>query len=171
MEDILASIRRILHEEDGKPAGEAAHAANEPDVLELDHTMMLPDADPPTPPHVSDIPPAVPLPPVVAPPVSVAIPPPPRMPDVPPTLAVPFPGQAELVAPEAAAAAAMSVGSLMRTLATERRTAVHRAGPTIEDLVREEIRPILKEWLDTHLPPLVERLVRAEIERVVSRTS
>jgi cell pole-organizing protein PopZ len=27
----------------------------------------------------------------------------------------------------------------------------------------------LKEWLDNHLPPLVERLVRAEIERVVNR--
>jgi cell pole-organizing protein PopZ len=35
--------------------------------------------------------------------------------------------------------------------------------------VREEIRPILKDWLDTHLPPLVERLVRSEIERVVNR--
>jgi cell pole-organizing protein PopZ len=35
--------------------------------------------------------------------------------------------------------------------------------------VREEIRPILKDWLDHHLPPLVERLVRAEIERVVNR--
>ena len=41
--------------------------------------------------------------------------------------------------------------------------------PTIEDIVREEIRPLLKHWLDTNLPPLVERLVRAEIERVVGR--
>jgi cell pole-organizing protein PopZ len=31
------------------------------------------------------------------------------------------------------------------------------------------MRPILKAWLDTNLPPLVERLVRIEIERVVSR--
>ena len=45
------------------------------------------------------------------------------------------------------------------------------AAPTIEDLVREEMRPLLKEWLDTHLPPLVERLVRAEIERLVNRTN
>ncbi len=57
----------------------------------------------------------------------------------------------------------------MRTLASERSTAVQRGGPTIEDLVRIEIRPLLKEWLDTHLPSLVERLVRAEIERVVGR--
>ena len=46
---------------------------------------------------------------------------------------------------------------------------VHSGGPTIEDIVREEMRPLLKAWLDANLPPLVERLVRAEIERVVGR--
>jgi cell pole-organizing protein PopZ len=45
----------------------------------------------------------------------------------------------------------------------------HRGGPTIEEIVREEIRPALKQWLDANLPPMVERLVRAEIERVVGR--
>jgi cell pole-organizing protein PopZ len=76
-----------------------------------------------------------------------------------------------LIAPAAAAAAAQSVGDLVRTLAAERHTAVSRSGPSIEDLVREEIRPVLREWLDTHLPPLVERLVRIEIERVIARGS
>ena len=37
---------------------------------------------------------------------------------------------------------------------------------TLEDLVREMLRPMLKSWLDENLPSLVERLVRAEIERV-----
>jgi cell pole-organizing protein PopZ len=37
---------------------------------------------------------------------------------------------------------------------------------TLEDLVREMLRPMLKNWLDDNLPSLVERLVRAEIERV-----
>jgi hypothetical protein len=37
---------------------------------------------------------------------------------------------------------------------------------SIEDLVREMLRPMLKTWLDDNLPSLVERLVRAEIERV-----
>ena len=32
------------------------------------------------------------------------------------------------------------------------------------------VKPVLKAWLDTHLPPLVERIVRAEIERVIDRT-
>ena len=37
---------------------------------------------------------------------------------------------------------------------------------TLEDLVREMLRPMLKSWLDNNLPGMVERLVRAEIERV-----
>jgi cell pole-organizing protein PopZ len=37
---------------------------------------------------------------------------------------------------------------------------------TLEDLVREMLRPMLKVWLDDNLPGIVERLVRAEIERV-----
>ncbi len=36
----------------------------------------------------------------------------------------------------------------------------------IERLTREMLRPMLKEWLDDNLPNVVERLVRAEIERV-----
>jgi hypothetical protein len=46
---------------------------------------------------------------------------------------------------------------------------VRSGGPTIEDIVREELRALLKAWLDANLPPMVERLVRAEIERVVGR--
>src|SRR6516162_9367600 len=37
---------------------------------------------------------------------------------------------------------------------------------TLEDLVKEMLRPLLKTWLDDNLPGLVERLVRTEIERV-----
>ena len=37
---------------------------------------------------------------------------------------------------------------------------------TLDDLVKEMLRPMLKSWLDDNLPSLVERLVRAEIERV-----
>jgi cell pole-organizing protein PopZ len=42
---------------------------------------------------------------------------------------------------------------------------VHNAR-TLEDLVREMLRPMLKVWLDDNLPGMVERLVRAEIDRV-----
>jgi hypothetical protein len=37
---------------------------------------------------------------------------------------------------------------------------------TLQDLVQGTLRPMLKLWLDDNLPPLVERLVRAEIERL-----
>jgi uncharacterized protein len=37
---------------------------------------------------------------------------------------------------------------------------------TLEDLVKEMLRPMLKSWLDDNLPSMVERFVRAEIERV-----
>ena len=37
---------------------------------------------------------------------------------------------------------------------------------TIEDLIQEMLRPMLKGWLDDNLPQIVERMVRAEIERV-----
>ena len=76
---------------------------------------------------------------------------------------------AGIASPETATAAASSVTNLVRALTSDRNPQVHSNGPTIADLVREEIRPILKEWLDSNLPPLVERLVRAEIERVISR--
>ncbi len=38
---------------------------------------------------------------------------------------------------------------------------------TLKDMSRDLLRPMLKSWLDENLPALVERLVKAEIERVV----
>jgi cell pole-organizing protein PopZ len=75
----------------------------------------------------------------------------------------------DLMAPETAAAATSLVGGLVRSLTAGRNLQVYSRGPTLEDLVRAELRPLLKEWLDANLPPIVERLVRTEIERVVGR--
>lgn len=45
-----------------------------------------------------------------------------------------------------------------------------RSGETsLEDLARELLRPALAEWLDKNLPPLVERMVAAEISRIVGK--
>jgi hypothetical protein len=76
-----------------------------------------------------------------------------------------------IASPETANAAAGSVTNLVRALTSDRGQQVFSGGPTIADLVREEMRPMLKAWLDSNLPPLVERLVRAEIERVISRAA
>jgi cell pole-organizing protein PopZ len=40
------------------------------------------------------------------------------------------------------------------------------ANRTIEDLVKEVMRPMIREWLDENLPGLVDRVVRREIERL-----
>jgi len=76
-----------------------------------------------------------------------------------------------LASAETANAAAGSVTNLVRALTSDRSSQVFGGGPTVADLVREELRPMLKAWLDSNLPPLVERLVRAEIERVISRAT
>lgn len=195
MEDILASIRRILNEDEApKPAPDPHEPGHTPDngVLVLDSSMMVPEPARDTPSRDAaprDMPPRdmpardVPQPmsiaerpanlehPVPEPEPAAPRAPPPQLPApvlAPPSLP-PGPSNSLLVAPEAAAAAGASVDALRRTLASERNAAVQRGGPTVEDLVRVELRPLLKEWLDNHLPPLVERLVQAEIERVVGR--
>ena len=43
-------------------------------------------------------------------------------------------------------------------------------GRTIEDVVSDLLRPLLQSWLDENLPEIVERLVRAEIARVVDKS-
>lgn len=75
-----------------------------------------------------------------------------------------------LLGEAASSAAASSIGSLVRSISSERSAAIGRPGLTLEELVREELRPLLKSWLDSNLPTLVERIVRAEIERLVNRT-
>jgi cell pole-organizing protein PopZ len=40
---------------------------------------------------------------------------------------------------------------------------------TLEDVVKELLRPMLKDWLDVNLPPLVERIVEKEIVKLVGR--
>ena len=47
-----------------------------------------------------------------------------------------------------------------------RHTVLGNNARTLEDLVKEMLRPMLKAWLDDNLPSMVERIVRAEIERV-----
>ena len=172
MDDILASIRRILNEDEA--------TAQATDVAEPAAQDALAAEAPEAPP-----PPRAPAPEFAPPPIT---PPPPVARSGPEPfeltsdMLVTPPTKTEssqragaddpssgLITPAAAAAAAASVGSLLRAVSSERGSQVYRTGPSIEDVVREEIRPILKDWLDTHLPPLVERLVRAEIERVVNR--
>jgi cell pole-organizing protein PopZ len=58
---------------------------------------------------------------------------------------------------------ATAVDSAFNALAS---TVLGQNARTLEDLVKEMLRPMLKSWIDDNLPGLVERIVRAEIERV-----
>jgi len=139
MEDILASIRRILHDDtDPVPPADGDAAVPEPashDVFELEQSMIVEDPAEPT---------------ILAPTAPMDH-----------TPQEPEP----LLGATAAAAAGASMGALVQVL-SQRQTQIFRGGPTLEDIVREELRPLLKTWLDENLPQLVERAVRTEIERV-----
>lgn len=67
----------------------------------------------------------------------------------------------------AAAAAFAQLGSLPRERRREGELPLGGADRTLEDIVRDILRPLLQTWLDEHLPGIVERLVREEITRVV----
>jgi cell pole-organizing protein PopZ len=141
MDEILASIRRVLSEEEAH--GEPAAAGDE---LLLDAGMRI--EAPASPPFA---------------------PPPEHEPARDDDMNSQLQGPEGLVGEQAATRIANSIGALLRSVSAERAASVSRAGVTIEDIVREEVRPVLKAWLDTHLPSLVERVVRAEINRVIER--
>jgi cell pole-organizing protein PopZ len=174
MEEILASIRRIISEDDAGPADAAdtppaptalpgalevaaaaleveAPAADEPepvtemhededdDALELtDKVESVGDLDVYTPGPVADEP--MPAPVVAPAPTQAAI--------------------QTLVSERAASAAASAFGQLSAAIA------MPKADRSLEDVVRELLRPLLQQWLDDNLPAIVQQAVEAEVERI-----
>ncbi len=187
MEEILASIRRIISEDDApaetaaapastpEPTPEPAEAspammdetpsvqeavAVEDDVLELTDRYEAPEAE-----HIGDLdiapveaePEPFPQAPVVTAPVFE--------PAAAPEPAVPT-GDS-LVGDSAATSAASAFAGLAASLRQPEPAAFSGGtGPTIDDLARQLLRPLLKEWLDANLPAIVEAQVRKEVERI-----
>jgi len=167
MEEILASIRRIISEDDAPAAGAEPAAAPAPapepepepafeaepepahdDVLELTDRVEEPTAS------VGDLD-------VYAKPEP---PPPAPAPRPAPVMAAPPPAEDEhLVSEPSAFIAASAFSQLSASIA------MPAAGRTLEDLTRELLRPLLKAWLDENLPRIVEAKVAEEVERI-SRT-
>ncbi len=83
----------------------------------------------------------------------------PRIVEEPRRAAAPPPPDAALISASTVAA----VDSAFNALA---HTVIGQNARTLEDLVKEMLRPLLKSWLDDNLPGVVDRIVRAEIERV-----
>ena len=122
----------------------------EPDVLELTDEMALPEPPPQPsfkkvePPDDLEFAEAAPK----APAREAVFDPPPSPMDSPPILS---------------RSTVSAVESAFNSLA---HTVLSNNARTLEDLVKEMLRPMLKSWLDDNLPGLVERIVKAEIERV-----
>jgi cell pole-organizing protein PopZ len=178
MEEILASIRRIIADDDAskspppkaempppptpmappRPAPARPVAATpppppvEPVMQQDDLDAMLADADKPDESgDVLDLTEAM-----TAETLEEPEPAPIPMPEL---QTEPAPPARPLISSSTSAA----VDSAFNTLA---HTVLVQNARTLEDLVREMLRPLLKSWLDDNLPGMVERLVRAEIERV-----
>lgn len=130
----------------------------EPDVLELtDEMAMDPEPTPaPPPPSFRRVEPRDDL--------EFAEAPPPRPTAAPSYAPVdfdapPLPPQQPILAQSTVSAVESAFNSLAHTVLSSNAR-------TLEDLVKEMLRPMLKSWLDDNLPGLVERIVKAEIERV-----
>uniref|UniRef100_B0T7T9 Pole-organizing protein PopZ n=1 Tax=Caulobacter sp. (strain K31) TaxID=366602 RepID=B0T7T9_CAUSK len=164
MEEILASIRRIISEDDA-PAEAAAPApepAAEPEAVEEplaeDDVLELTDPiEPPAPVEtMGDID-------VYSPEPEPEPAPPPAAPAPEPTAPSGFSRDEvadNLVGDHAANLAASAFGSLSSALL------MPKDGRTLEDVVRELLRPLLKEWLDQNLPRIVETKVEEEVHRI-----
>jgi uncharacterized protein len=154
MEEILASIRRIIAEDSdvAKPPIEVETAALPPDEDEILELTEI--ADEPAP-YVAPEPEPEPYRP--APP-----PPRPRKPE--PQIEAEEP----LLSANPAAASAAAFAEVTTRL-RERRSGemfLGNGAVTLEEIVRELLKPMLRDWLDVNLPPLVERLVHEEIKRL-----
>jgi cell pole-organizing protein PopZ len=165
MEEILASIRRIISEDDQpQPAAEAsAEPAASPDepapadeeVLDLTNKVEEPEAEPAPMESVGDLD-VFPREEEPAPaPVMEAAPPAPE-----PAPALSVPDEDSLVSRSSAESAAASFASLSQSLM------MPKEGRSLEDLVREMMKPMLKDWLDQNLPAIVQRTVQEEVERI-----
>jgi cell pole-organizing protein PopZ len=171
MEEILASIRRIIA--DDQEGGKAAA----PSAILQQPARAAPSPPPPPPPKIEDD--VLDLAEIATP-----VPRPPSLdlghddigyrdtPDIDfDSLAVeePAPRASEpafeaeprerLLSTSADTTVTSSFNMLAHTVLTQNAR-------TLEDLVKDMLRPMLKDWLDANLPNMVERLVRAEIERM-----
>lgn len=190
MEEILASIRRIISEDDAElsapPAPRPAQPQPAPPSLSTDSIDALfaarapapkPSLQPeprfaqgsPQPAAARPVEPTVALRPTIAPSPRPSVPPrsEPASQPARDTRPAPTPpirheepaAERPLLSAGANAAVHAAFGSLGAA------PPVNGSSGALEELVKEALRPMLKAWLDLHLPPLVERLVREEIER------
>lgn len=188
MEEILASIRRIISEDDA-PAETAAApvAAPEPEVALEPAPVESFAAEPEVSPALMDETPSVQEPMSSEEDVleltdryeapaaqsigdldveEASTEPFPSEFDAAPAPAAPAQGYDPLVGESAAASAASAFAGLAASLRRPDAPDPLPSGPTLDELVRSLLRPMLKSWLDENLPAIVEAQVRKEVERI-----
>ena len=183
MEEILSSIKRIIAEEgEGTQArSRRPRAAPQPiepepeEVLELSDPMRAPYHDPEPEPAPAPVAAPAPAPraPAAAPqpapqPQPQPQPQPVQQPAPQPMRAAPVqPAMTEepILSQRTAAASLSSLETLSKLLVKPEP----ESDGTLEGLVREMLRPMLRDWLDTHLPDMVETLVAREIAKITSQ--
>jgi uncharacterized protein len=174
MEEILASIRRIISEDDAPAEPEAPAEAAAPEV-EPEPELAAPVALEPEPVEEDVLELTDPIEPEAEPLESVG-----DLDVYPPSVPEPEPAPApapalapaanpvfsrdevadNLVGDQAATQAASAFGSLSAAIQ------MPRDGRTLEDVTRELLRPLLKQWLDENLPRIVEAKVEEEVQRI-----
>ncbi len=185
MEDILASIKRIISDEPApsRPAAQRPAASTPPTAPVPNRTPAPPrqpmgqvpppiDRDPPPPwPIRNEAPPSPPRPQVPASSLALpdAVPEPVPAPSR-PSDARPVQRAVERLRQAEAQAPATVSRPVPRDLLP--RTPAPRATGgdiTLDALVREALQPVLTEWVERNLPDIVERLVQAEIRRMMEK--
>jgi cell pole-organizing protein PopZ len=78
-------------------------------------------------------------------------------------------GTESILAPPVQEAGTTAIAELARAVARERGIGLGTGGLTLEDLVRDILKTLIKDWLDHNLPYMIERIVKKEIERMVNR--
>ena len=181
MEEILASIRRIISEDDEPGANAEETPAEEAfdEILELTEIAEEPEEEPAEEPEEEAAEEELSIDDVLNEvtqeeelelletkdePAAEAIDPVPKLPAAP--IAAELIDVGLLAAETTAAAAGMLSGLVAAVDRAHGGSVLGDANRTIEDLVKEVMRPMVKDWLDENLPGLTERLVRREIERL-----
>ncbi|PKP91799.1 MAG: DUF2497 domain-containing protein [Alphaproteobacteria bacterium HGW-Alphaproteobacteria-16] len=154
MEDILSSIKRIIAEEgDTATASRPRRAARpaSPPPVEDDEILELREPVPDQPARPGPI--AVESPPVAPQPVAAAAEP------------EPAPISESILSQTAAEAMRGPLEQLSRLVVKPDVP----GSDTLEGMVRDMLRPMLRDWLDANLPRMVEDMVQREIARITAR--
>ena len=79
----------------------------------------------------------------------------------------PAPSASDQIFTDVATSATLGAfAKLSETILMERKRAIEGASITLDDIVKDLLRPLLRTWIDQNMPGIVDRLVREELEKI-----